>query len=146
MPTDPTDDLTSGSERGYDHNAQARGYADAGVQYDVSTQVSISVEHSAASVPIAGPYVGRGPRGYTRSEERTREDVCERLTEDGQIDASNIEVTIENGEITLSGTVASLRAKRLAEDIAYSVKWVKEVHNRLRVAGPHSEEVDTRLR
>jgi osmotically-inducible protein OsmY len=67
------------------------------------------------------------------------------LTEHGQIDASNIEVTIENGEITLSGTVETLRAKRLAEDISYSVKWVKEVHNRLRVAAPRSEEVDTRL-
>ena len=41
MPTDRSDDSTSGSERGYDHNAQARGYPNAGGEYDVS-QVSIS--------------------------------------------------------------------------------------------------------
>jgi osmotically-inducible protein OsmY len=75
-----------------------------------------------------------------RSEDRTREDVCERLTEHGQIDASNIEVTIENSDVTLNGTVDSLHAKRLAEDTAYSVPFVKEVNNRLRVAvASHSD-------
>src|SRR5438874_678 len=30
-----------------------------------------------------GPHVGRGPRGYTRSDERIREDVCDRLCQHG---------------------------------------------------------------
>ena len=35
-----------------------------------------------------GAHRGRGPKGYRRSDERIREDVCERLTEDPFIDAS----------------------------------------------------------
>jgi osmotically-inducible protein OsmY len=31
---------------------------------------------------------GRGPKNYQRSEERIREDVCDRLSDDYLIDAS----------------------------------------------------------
>jgi len=34
-----------------------------------------------------GPHAGRGPRGYTRSDERIREDICDRLAEHGFVDA-----------------------------------------------------------
>jgi len=51
---------------------------------------------------MPGPYVGRGPRGYQRSDERIREDVCDRLTAHGMVDASDVDVRTENGEITLS--------------------------------------------
>src|SRR5947207_489547 len=40
-----------------------------------------------------GPYRGRGPRGYARSPARIYEDLCDRLTENPFIDASEIEVT-----------------------------------------------------
>src|SRR5262245_32238876 len=39
-----------------------------------------------------GPHAGRGPRGYRRSDDRIREDVCDRLCEHGFVDASDIEV------------------------------------------------------
>ena len=42
---------------------------------------------------------GRGPRGYRRSNERITEDVHDRLTDDPWIDASNIQVKVENGEV-----------------------------------------------
>ncbi|MCZ7573654.1 MAG: BON domain-containing protein [Ardenticatenaceae bacterium] len=80
-----------------------------------------------------GPYAGRGPRGYQRSDERIREDVNERLTQHGQIDATEINVTVNNGEVTLEGTVDSRQAKRMAEDTAESVMGVRDVHNRLQV-------------
>jgi hypothetical protein len=78
-------------------------------------------------------FVGRGPKGYKRSEERIREDVCERLTEHPQIDASDVEVKIQGGEVILTGTVNSRRAKRLAEDVVEQVSGVSEVSNQLRV-------------
>src|SRR5215212_6730036 len=76
---------------------------------------------------------GRGPKGYTRSDERIREDLCDRLTDDPRVDASEIEVTVTNREVTLSGTVDSREAKRRAEDIAESVGGVTHVQNNLRV-------------
>ncbi|WP_204985738.1 BON domain-containing protein [Microvirga pakistanensis] len=82
---------------------------------------------------LSGPHRGRGPKGYTRSDERIHEDVCERLTEDRFIDASNVEVTVKDGEVTLSGTVASRGLKRRAEDLAELASGVRHVQNNLRV-------------
>jgi hypothetical protein len=81
-----------------------------------------------------GPFAGRGPRGYARSDERIREDVSERLEEHGDVDASDITVEVSDREVTLEGTVEDRRTKRLAEDVAESVRGVADVHNRLRVA------------
>jgi hypothetical protein len=81
-----------------------------------------------------GPYSGRGPRGYQRSNDRIYEDVAERLTDNGRLDASDISIHVDNGEVTLTGQVDSRRAKRLAEDIADSVRGVRDVHNQLHVA------------
>jgi hypothetical protein len=80
-----------------------------------------------------GPHRGKGPAGYQRSDERIRELVCESLTDDDEIDASSIEVSVSSGEVTLSGTVDGRRTKRAAEDCAYSVPGVRDVQNRLRV-------------
>jgi hypothetical protein len=59
--------------------------------------------------------------------------VCERLTQHGQIDASNIEIDVENGEVILRGSVDQRHAKRMAEDAAESVSGVRDVRNELRV-------------
>ena len=80
-----------------------------------------------------GPHRGKGPAGYRRSDERIRELVCESLTDDDQIDASRIEVAVENGEVTLTGSVDDRHAKRDAEDCACSVVGVRDVQNLLRV-------------
>ncbi|CBS91297.1 BON domain-containing protein [Azospirillum lipoferum] len=80
-------------------------------------------------------YRGVGPRNYRRSDERILEDINERLTDDHHIDASDVGVTVEGGEVTLSGTVADRAARRRAEDIAESVSGVGHVQNDLRVAG-----------
>jgi hypothetical protein len=90
-----------------------------------------------------GPYSGRGPKGYQRSDERIREDVCERLQQHGNVDASEVEVKVERGEVTLSGTVDNRHAKRMAEDAVDSVPGVKEVHNQIRVKqGQHEGSGD----
>ena len=80
-----------------------------------------------------GTYSGRGPKGYTRSDDRIKEDVCDRLTDDPEVDASNIEVSVANCEVTLSGTVDSREAKRRAEDCAENVSGVRNVQNSIRV-------------
>lgn len=83
-----------------------------------------------------GPFTGVGPKGYQRSDERIFEDVCERLTQHGQIDASDIEVSVKNGEVTLSGSIEDRYTKRMAEDLVDDVRGVKDVHNDLKVLHP----------
>ena len=80
-----------------------------------------------------GPYVGLGPQNYTRSDERIREDIHDRLTRHGRLDARNIRVDVNNGIVTLDGMVNTRRDKRLAEDLADDVMGVIDVNNHLRV-------------
>ncbi len=75
---------------------------------------------------------GRGPINW-RPDERIREVVNELLTDHDGIDATDVDVTVENGEVTLSGNVGSRWEKRLAEDVALQCGGVHDVHNRLRV-------------
>lgn len=81
----------------------------------------------------SGEHRGRGPSGYRRSDERIREDVNDRLSDDSWLDASSIEVQVKDGEVTLSGTVHDRRDKRHAEDLAERVSGVNHVQNNLRV-------------
>ncbi len=78
-------------------------------------------------------YRGRGPKGYSRSDERIQEDINERLTDDWSVDASGIEVSVKSGQVTLSGEVENRMAKRRAEDIAEAVSGVKACQNNIRV-------------
>lgn len=76
---------------------------------------------------------GRGPKGYTRSDERIREEVCDRLSDDPFVDASEIEVAVSGGEVTLSGTAGNREERRRAEDCAERVSGVTHVQNNVRV-------------
>jgi hypothetical protein len=78
-------------------------------------------------------YRGYGPRGYTRSDHRIEEDINDRLTEHPEIDASEISVRVQKGEVTLDGTVDTRGQRRLAEDIADQVSGVVYIQNNLRV-------------
>jgi hypothetical protein len=85
------------------------------------------------STQTRGEFTGRGPRGYRRSDERIREDVCQCLTDDDHIDASDIEVTVNDREVTLTGTVSSRMQKRHAEDLIERLPGVRDVINNIRV-------------
>ncbi|WP_425067179.1 BON domain-containing protein [Reyranella sp.] len=76
---------------------------------------------------------GKGPKGYRRSDDRIREDVCDSLTDDPMLDAGEIDVQVRDGEVTLSGTVSDRLAKRHAEDMIERVTGVRDVQNNIRV-------------
>jgi hypothetical protein len=80
----------------------------------------------------------RGTKGYKRSDDRIREDVNDRLSLQEQLDPSEIEVSVSNSEVTLTGSVGTRREKFLAEEIADDVSGVAEVNNQLRV-GPTTQ-------
>jgi BON domain len=90
---------------------------------------------------LRGQFAGRGPKGYLRSDERILEDIHDRLREHGEIDASNVTVRVVDREVTLEGTVEDRPTKRLAEDVAASVRGVVDVHNRLKIA-PRDATID----
>ena len=79
---------------------------------------------------------GKAPKGYTRSDTRIREDVCERLMY-SPYDASEVEVTVSQSEVTLSGVVHTRADKWGIEDVAEAVLGVREVHNRIRLVRRH---------
>lgn len=83
---------------------------------------------------------GKGPRNYTRSDDRIKEDVNDRLSDDPFIDASDIDVTVTNGEVVLTGSVDHRSTKRRAEDLAESVSGVRNVENRIRVGQTTSSQ------
>ena len=76
---------------------------------------------------------GKGPRGYRRSDARILEDANDRLADDPAIDASDIEVTVKDAEVTLDGHVTDRFEKRRAEDCVERVSGVKHVQNNLRI-------------
>jgi hypothetical protein len=90
---------------------------------------------------MRGPHAGKGPKGYKRSDERIREDVCERLTDHHEVDASDIEVAVESGEVTLTGTVGARHDKLMAEHVAEAVSGVIDIHNQIRVRREGAEQV-----
>jgi len=81
----------------------------------------------------AADYRGRGPKGFQRSDERILEEVCERLSDDPQVDARDISVICSAGLVTLEGTVENRAAKHWVEDLVADCPGVKDVANRLRV-------------
>ena len=80
-----------------------------------------------------GQHIGRGPRGYKRSDERLTEEINEKLTQHPDINAEEIEVKVQNGEVTLTGTVEDRQTKRMIEDLVEDISGVHELHNQLRV-------------
>ncbi len=78
-------------------------------------------------------FAGKGPKGWRRSDAMIREDVCEALAYDAYVDAHDITVTVEEGEVTLDGTIPDRSHKRIAEQLTERVRGVVDVHNRLTV-------------
>jgi hypothetical protein len=78
-------------------------------------------------------HYGKGPRGYVRNPDRIHEDICLALTHHDEIDASNIDVIVKEGEVFLEGEVEGRDSKWLAEDIAESTLGVNRVINHLKI-------------
>jgi osmotically-inducible protein OsmY len=75
----------------------------------------------------------RGPKNYERSDERIREDICERLMADHTLDVEDVEVHVEGKVVRLEGTVRVRRMKHDIEDIAANCPGVNDVENLIRV-------------
>jgi osmotically-inducible protein OsmY len=91
-----------------------------------------------------GLHKGKGPKSYKRSDFRILEDINDLLMEDPYVDASGIEVTVQDGEVILSGQVDDRNVKRRVEDLAESVSGVKHLENRLHTRHAGGQIVNVR--
>lgn len=88
---------------------------------------------SSQSRGTGGGHRGRGPRNYRRSDESITDELIDRFTDHPALDARQILLQVEGGEVTLTGEVPERRMKHLAEDIAAELHGITELHNRIRV-------------
>ncbi|MCC2678578.1 MAG: hypothetical protein K0R29_1154 [Pseudobdellovibrio sp.] len=84
-----------------------------------------------SSIKPAPTHAGKGPKGYRRSDDRIREDVCEALSSHPEIDASDMEVDVKDGLVIFKGSVESRLVKRMAEDLIENIPGVVDVRNEL---------------
>lgn len=80
-----------------------------------------------------GDYRGVGPKNWRPSDERLREQVCDWLTDHPLVDASDVDVQVEDGVVTLMGTVDDRRMKRFCSDLVEDLPNVRDVMNVLRL-------------
>jgi hypothetical protein len=111
----------------------APGYAAQGVWTDPADWTP-EAEDEAARGPWREivSHRGRGPKGYLRSDERLLETICERLTDDPRIDASDIEVEVRDQVVTLRGSIDQRRTKYAVEELVERC-GAREINNELRV-------------
>lgn len=74
---------------------------------------------------------GKGPKGYRRSDEKMKDDACEVLMRDYELDASEIEVEVEDGILFLTGEVSSRKDKKRAESLVENLTGITDVQNKL---------------
>ena len=74
-----------------------------------------------------------GPKGYKRSDDRITEDLCEHLMDISEIDSSDVVVRVEEGRVTLEGTVPHRSMRYAIEDIAAQTLGVTDVENNISV-------------
>jgi osmotically-inducible protein OsmY len=75
----------------------------------------------------------RGQRARRRPDETLAQEIREILANDPELDATDVEIEVEGGAVTLSGVVNESDAKLLAEELVETLPGVREVHNRIRV-------------
>ena len=77
---------------------------------------------------------GKGPAAQ-RTDDQIKAVIEAALTDDPWLDASGVQVSVQQGIVTLTGTVASREATRRAEALADRVGGVRDVQNTLTIAG-----------
>ena len=75
----------------------------------------------------------RAPKRVDRPDASVEVEVSNVLRHRHDLDASDIDVSVASGDVTLEGTVPDRRSKRVAEEAVEGVRGVHRVHNRLKI-------------
>lgn len=119
---DPTYEDENGIKHPYEHGGRRNRWSD-----DLRSEASRE------------NYFGKGPKGYSRSPERIKDEACDILMKDFALDASDIEVDVKDGVLYLHGTVASRRDKKRAEYLVEEISGVTDVQNTLMIKMPATD-------
>jgi hypothetical protein len=117
----------TGAQDGHQDTYGSAGYRQQGKRY--------RFDEAGDTAGRAASFRGVRPRNYVRSDERLRELINEQLT-DADLDASDIEVKVSDGAVTLEGSVGQRWMKHMAEDVVDACGGVTDIHNHLRVRRP----------
>ena len=74
-----------------------------------------------------------GPKGYQRTDQRMREDICDQLTRTGHIDSSEVTVEVDGARVQLDGSVPVRWMKHAIENLADVCPGVQDIENRISV-------------
>lgn len=121
--------------QGWESQAQQRGYGNYGSYGSQSS-------HGGLGGPGSAPMDMRhrqGPKGYSRSDERIREDVCERLCMAHELEVHDVSVQVNDGRVDLQGSVPERWMKHAIEDCAEQCFGVQDVENRIRTQSSHAD-------
>lgn len=78
-----------------------------------------------------------------RTDEEIKTDIVEQLRWDGRVDASDITVAVQDGEVTLGGTVSTYTAHKAAIEDAGTVRGVSDVHVQVAIEHPSGDRTCT---
>jgi osmotically-inducible protein OsmY len=105
--------------------------------YRFNDRMSRNENNEQSEDKLRSNYSGKGPKGWKRSLDRLREEVYEVLYMSPRVDASDIEVSIQdNNFVSLRGSVDSRQSKREAENCVERVSGIEDVRNELQVRRP----------
>ena len=75
----------------------------------------------------------KGPKGYKRASTSIREEACEILYWDTEVDATDIDISVSDGTIFLKGSVESRQDKRRVEVLLEDISGVTDIQNHLTI-------------
>lgn len=78
-------------------------------------------------------YSGIGPKGWKLSDKKLKERVSEVLLHSHEVDASQLEVSVEDHVVYLKGQIKSKGMRRVAEDLVGSIPGVEDVFTQLKI-------------
>jgi hypothetical protein len=76
---------------------------------------------------------GLGPKGYSRSDQQIKDDVCDILYINREVDARSIIVEVRQSCVYLKGSVKDRNQKKVAESLVESIMGVQDIFNELRI-------------
>lgn len=91
-----------------------------------------------------GSYYGRGPKNWKLSDEKIKEKVSEILLHSHDVDPSEMEIEVDQGVVTLKGSIASVGMRRVAEDLVLSIPFVEDVFTQLKIKNTSNFQLSER--
>jgi osmotically-inducible protein OsmY len=135
------------SDSPYQYNQEGLSQQKAS-RYDKTAQTGSSGNKSAKPFPESS--ANRDQRGLPSgpihrtpmpADEKIREIITDRLSDDPSVDFRDINVVVQNGDVTLLGTVDSDQSRSSAESFIERMPGVRHMENKLKIR-PAPEEQD----